>query len=152
MSTQNEKLSERAWALLLTTLLSWFLVMQAYGSWVNYWLLHDGKPGTARLLRKDWGGHGRYVYEYTVNGTRYEGSSSRNWKDPKYKNVEPGDDSSAFYSESHPWISSLWLPDTVVTAVPVILIVFGFDFLAIVTLINPRHRWALNLSGGRRKT
>ena len=61
----------------------------------------------------------------------------RNYQDPRYRNVHPGDKSVVHYSASHPWMSSLGWPDRI-------------GAMAVITLINPQHKWAFNINGRAR--
>src|SRR5215831_6445075 len=123
--------SQRWVGLAIALFLGWFLVGQARSAWKNHWLLTDPQEGMAVITKEHWGGHGRFVYKYAVSGTRYTGVSSRNWQDPKYSSVGPGGESIVYYSASHPWISLLFKPRTVVEGLPGIIIVLCFEFFAI---------------------
>jgi hypothetical protein len=136
-------------AIFILLFVVWALYMRVHTVRVAYWLSNDGRQATARVIKEHWAGHDAVVYEYAVNGTQYTGVSSRTWKDPKYSHVQPGEETPVFYSESHPWISLLYMPDGYLDGWPFDLGVNAIGFLAIVTLINPNHRWALRLSSRR---
>lgn len=54
-----------------------------------------------------------------------------------------------YFSASHPWLSAIDRPSIVtIPGLPVVLLAFFVAGL-IVTVINPKHRWALSLSGRR---
>lgn len=85
-------------------------------------------------------------YRYSVNGKNYSGVCGRNWQDPKYSGVEAGEESIVYYSASHPWISCLRKPRTVIEGLPVILIALFLEVLAAMTIVNPQSRWAFDFN------
>ncbi len=131
--------------LIIALFLGDFLYLRAEEAWTNYWLITDGKPGVAVVTKELWSGHNQIGYTYTVNHADYTGKSARNWKDPKYANVQIGEQSVVYYSASHPWISLLNKPNTLLAAWPVTLIVLILEFFAVMTVINPKSKWAFNL-------
>lgn len=130
--------------LFMAIVLGDFFFLQVRSDWRNYWLRTDPQQGMATIMKKYWGGHGNYVYQYSVNLKQYAGRSQRNWRDPQYSNVLPGDQAVVFYSASHPWLSQLYKPDTVIQGLPVLVIAFLIELIAIVTIIRPNSKWAFD--------
>jgi hypothetical protein len=126
--------------------LGYFLFLQARSAWANYWLRADSQQGMAKIIKKHWGGHGRFVYRYVVNGSEYFGASSRNWQHERYSKVQPGDESIVYFSASHPWISLLYKPRAVIEGLPVLVIVMFLEFFAVMSVIKPGSKWAFDFS------
>jgi hypothetical protein len=135
-----------AFAVIIGIPLAYFLISAAHWSWVNYWLLKDGQPGAAIVTKELWSGHDAVGYKYSVNQKEYTGRSIRNWQEPKYSNVKIGDESIVYFSASHPWLSLLYKPRTVVEGWPVLIIAAILEIFIIVTVVNPKSKWALDLS------
>jgi hypothetical protein len=146
---KRSSLSPRWIGLIIAIALGDFLFLQVRSAWTNYWLLKDGQPGMAIVTKDYWGGHNVVVYEYAVNQKHYTGRSSRSWQEPRYRNVRAGDESVVYFSASHPWLSLLNKPRIVVEGLPVVIIVLGLELFAVVTIINPRSKWAFNISDKR---
>lgn len=143
-------LPPRFFILILLIPLVWWLSLQVRSSWKNYWLLADGQPGVAVVAKDYWGGHGQVVYHYEVNGKQYTGVSSRNWKDEKYRTVKIGEQTVAYFSASHPWLSLLYKPDGYLNPLPALIALTLAGFV-VVTALNPKSKWALNLDAGQVK-
>jgi len=143
------------WLLVLPTLaLGWFIVSRGIQWRTDYWLLRDAKSGLALITGESWAGHGVVYYEYEVSEKKYAGSSQKNWRDEKYRNVGIGGRSSVYFSASHPWLSSLYQPDAVGYGWPVVFIALVIELFLVTTVINPKNKWALKQDAGRneRKT
>jgi hypothetical protein len=138
--------SRRFVGLAIAVALGYFFFLQTRDGWVSYWLRTDGQQGIAKITADYWGGHGQVVYYYDVNQKHYTGISGKNWRDPHYGDVRPGSEAVVYYSASHPWLSALYIPDTVVPGLPVLVIAFLIEMIAVVTIINPGSKWAFNLS------
>jgi hypothetical protein len=82
-------------------------------------------------------------YEYVVDQKHYSGRSGRNWKDQK--EVQVGEESVVYFSASHPWLSLLYMPQTVLEGLPVIIIVLVLEAFAVITIIRPKSGWAFSL-------
>lgn len=136
-------------ALILALPLAWWLYLQARSSWINYWLLKDCQQAMAVVTEDYWGGHGRVVYRYIVNEQPYTGLSSRNWKDEKSSKVGIGEQTVVYFSASHPWLSLLYKPDRYLDVLPA-LIALTLEFFVVMTAVNPKSKWALNLDGGEK--
>jgi len=121
--------------------MSLFVVGIPRGWWGDYWLLRDGQRSTGLVTGTT--GRNSVVYRYTVNEKEYKGRCPRNWRDPKYSRVGPGEETVIYYSASHPWISCVNKPEAVGVGLPVWLLALVFEILAIVTIVNPYSRWAL---------
>lgn len=133
----------RLTGLVLAFALGYFLYGRASYAWADYWLLRDARQGTATVIGEHWSGHAAVDYWYEVGHVHYRGHSSRNWKDEK--KVQAGDQTKVFFSESHPGISCLYMPDTILEGWPVILVALVIELFAFITIINPRSSWALSL-------
>jgi hypothetical protein len=132
---------------LVAVVLGYFLLGQAHEAWRNYWLRTDARWSTAVVIKE--GEHGTVKYRYRVGKEQYTGWSFRNWRDPKYSNVQVGGESSVCYSESRPWLSCLYMPDTVVEGLPVLVIAFLFVLFGIATVIRPGSGWAFDFRNNR---
>jgi hypothetical protein len=75
---------------------------------------------------------------YKVNQREYTGRSGRNWRDPRYSQVQVDEKSAVYFSASHPWLSLLYKPDAILEGAPVILIALVLEFLVILTIVNPK--------------
>jgi hypothetical protein len=142
--------SQRLVGLVVTVGLGYFFFLQARSGWTSYWLRTDGMEGIAKITEDYWGGHGRVVYDYDANQKHYTGISGTNWKDPRYSNARPGNEAIVYYSASHPWLSLLYIPDTIVEGLPVLIIAFLIELIAIVTIIRPGSAWAFDLTEKKR--
>jgi hypothetical protein len=131
--------------LILAIVLGQFLYLRARSAWTNSWLLNDAQKGTAIITRELWSGHNAVGYRYVVDQSQYSGRSGRTWQDPKYSKVKVGEESVVFFSASHPWLSRLYMPQSVLEGVPVILIGFVLEAFAVITIIKPQSRWAFSL-------
>src|ERR1700677_2565180 len=129
--------AQRLTGLAVAVFLGYFLFQRAHLSWINFWLRTDAQQSIAKVVGDYWGGHGEVGYHYDVNQKHYTGISGTKWRDPHYSDVRPGGEAVVYYSVSHPWLSSLYIPDTVVDALPVLIVVFLFELIAIVTIIRP---------------
>jgi hypothetical protein len=129
------------------------LFFMCHGWWLEYWLFKDGQTGTAFVTEIYDGTHGgSFSYWYSVDQRTYTGHSKRNWRDPRYSAVEPGEHCPVYFSASHPWLSLLYPPNGVFTGWPVVLFALMIEACAIAAIISPKSRWVLNLgseqSGG----
>jgi len=145
----SQPVIDRIWASFLALLLGYyFVVAPARQVWQDYWLVKDGQQTVAVITKEHWAGHDVVVYRYRVNEQEYTGQDHRSYQAPKYVRVMPGEKSVIYFSTSHPWLSAINRPRTVmVEGLPVVLLVWAIEALLIGTVINPRGRWALNLSG-----
>ena len=125
--------------------LGWFLFGWARSARMDYWLRTDGQQGMAIIIKEDWGGHGKMVYRYRVNEREYVGISSRDYQDPRYRNVQPGEEASVYFSASHPWLSLLYKPRSFLVGWPALFIVVPLEILALITLVKPTSPWAFNV-------
>ena len=97
----------------------------ARGGWIEYWLVQDGRPGVALVTDlstgpTDWTRwiensprQHRFGYLYSVDGRNYRGTCPRNSnpeRSPVPFDVTVGQKLTVYYSESHPWLSSLYPP------------------------------------------
>jgi hypothetical protein len=134
---------ERLQGLVIALVLGSFcLVVPFRDVWTNYWLLRDGRQGTAVVT--DARDHGSVGYRYCVDGRWYDGSGHRSVQDRHYANVTPGESTVIYYSASHPSVSQIDHPITMVDgAWPVIIIfMWPFEFMALATVINPGGRFS----------
>src|SRR5256885_10490726 len=106
-------------AMILAIALGQFLYLRIREAWTSYWLLRDAQKSTALVTKELWSGHGAVGYKYVVDGKENLGHGGRNWDDPKYRNVKVGQESVVYFSASHPWLSQLSMPRTVIEGGPV---------------------------------
>ena len=137
----------RVIGLVLAAILGHFLFGFIQNARANYWLMTDVQQGMATITRPYWGGHNMYDYRYIVDGREYTGVSYRDWQSPKYGSVQPGGQAIVYFSASHPWMSLLYKPSTVIEGLPVLIIVSILEIFAVVTVVRPTSMWAFNLSG-----
>lgn len=134
----------RLTGLILAIALGYFLFQRARSAWNDYWLLIDARQGTATVTHEMWSGHDAVAYKYIVDQKEYAGHSSRDWKG-KYTRVQAGEEAVVYFSASHPWLLSLYMPDSVVQGLPVILVVVAFEVFALITIVKPTSSWAFSL-------
>ena len=142
--------SRRLVGLAVAIVLGYFFYLRVREGWLNYWLRTDSQQCTAKITADYWGGHGQVVYYYDLKQKHYTGVSGKNWRDPHYSDARPGSEAVVYYSASHPWLSALYIPDTVITAFPVLVVALVIELIAVVTIINPGSKWAFDLSEKKR--
>ena len=142
---------QRIWASLIALLLAhFFIVVQAQNAWTAYWLMSDGQQGMAIVTKVRWTGHGGVAYQYGVNQVEYTGADAvRRYKHSANDMSPPavvGEHLVVYFSASHPWLSRLTLPRTaLVPGLPVIILVWLLIACLVITAINPKSEWALNI-------
>jgi hypothetical protein len=141
---------ERIFAAIVALVLGNLLIGSARESWTNYWLLKDAQQGVAEVTGEAWSGHNVVSYAYRVDQKQFKGADRRSWQDTKYANVQIGGTSVVYFSASHPWLSLINRPRTVVEGLPVLILVWMIEALLVITVVNPRSRWALKMTGARR--
>ena len=148
----SSTMQARVSAALLALLMGYFWVFQPIsGLWVQHWLVKDGTPGMAIVTKEHWAGHNAVVYQYRVGQRVYTGQGRRSLHNSKYANVMPGEKTIVYFSASHPWLSAIDLPSFVtIPGLPVALLVWVFEAGFIITVINPKSRWAFDFRGQRR--
>jgi hypothetical protein len=130
--------------LTIALVLGYFLFLQTQFTWTKYWLLKDYQQGMAVVTKETWSGHNKVDYKYVVGQKEYTGRSYRNWEDPVYSQVRVGGESVVFFSASHPWLSLLYKPHTVVEGIPALAVAVILELFAIVSLIRPKSKWAFS--------
>ena len=118
--------------------LSLFLFGQARTVWRKYWLLRDGQQSTALVTWKY--GHELVDYSFRANGKEYKGTDREKYvsQEHRYEDVTLGGEAVVYFSTSHPWLSSLARPDSILPDGFLGVIVFlVFDILLIRLLIDP---------------
>jgi hypothetical protein len=148
----SSTMQARVSAALLALLMGYFWIFQPIsGVWAQHWLVKDGTQGMGVVTKEHWAGHNVVVYQYRVGQQVYTGQDRRSLNNPKYANVMAGEKTIVYFSSSHPWISAINLPSTVtIPGLPVVVLGWVFEAGFIITAINPKSRWAFNLSGQRR--
>jgi hypothetical protein len=143
--------SDRVSAAFLALLLGYgFVFAPVYGVWKDHWLVRDGQEGMAVVTKEHWAGHGVVVYQYRVGQNVYTGQDRRSLQNPKYAHVMPGEQSVVYFSSSHPWLSAINPPRTVmIEGLPVVLLAWLLEAGLLVTVINPNSGWAFRFSGRR---
>lgn len=117
----------------------------------QYWLHKDARQGKAEVTKALWTGHNGVAYRYKVDGKEYIGASGRSYRDPRFASVQAGDHSPVWYSASHPWFSTLREPEPPSTGfspigVPIVLFILFVEARAVLTVIVPTHRWAIDFN------
>jgi hypothetical protein len=144
---KSNSISPRLIGLIIAIALGDFLFVRTREAWTNYWLLQDGQQGMAVVTHELWSGHNAVGYRYMVNQQEYVGKSGRNWQEANYSNVQVGGKSVVYFSISHPWLSLLYKPRTVIEGLPVVIIAFLIELFAITTVLNPKKgKWAFDLT------
>lgn len=140
---------DRLSAVLLGLFLGYFFVLGPIRQvWKDHWLVKDGQRGMAMVTHEHWAGHGVVVYEYRVRDKVYTGQDRRSLQDPKYAHVRPGEKTTIYFSSSHPWLSKIDMPVSVgIDGLPVVLLVWFLEAGLIITIVNPKSRWAFGSSG-----
>lgn len=133
----------RLTSLILAIALGQFLFLRARSAWTNHWLLNDAQQGSAVVTKELWSGHNAVGYEYLVGDKEYSGRSGRNWKNQKM--VQIGENTTVYFSASHPWLSLLYKPEVVLEGLPVTMIVLVLEVFAVITIVRPKSRLALSL-------
>jgi hypothetical protein len=139
----------RVFMVLPAAFLGALLISYADDSRKQYWLTRDAVTATATITAE----HSKGVvdYKYAVDGREFAGSGHRNWKQEKYRNVHPGDESILYYSSSHPAISSLEPPEFPPSGLPVMIVAGAMGFFVVATIINPRGTFSMLNDAVRRK-
>jgi hypothetical protein len=122
---------------------SFIFVNLIYPNWIHFWLHRDAIQTTAIITGTHQ--HGVVDYSYQIGEKEFTGRSQRNWELEKYRNVGIGQTSIAFYSASHPWLSSLESPQFPRSGTIMLFVTIPIELLLIVTVINPRSSWAMNV-------
>ncbi|HYL86392.1 MAG TPA: hypothetical protein VE263_19365 [Candidatus Angelobacter sp.] len=130
-----------------------FVVSQAQLAWKNYWLVKDGQQGTAVVTRVLWTGHRGVAYQYRANQVEYTGADAVSRDHPRavpfsrgdlYPAAVAGENLAVYFSASHPWLSRLNRPRSmIIEGLPVLLLVWALEALLILTMIAPNSKWAL---------
>ena len=132
--------SRRAQAAMVGILLGALLFIIARVWWANYWIIKDGQTGTALVTA--FVRHSRAKYTYIAYQTTYSGISFRDRSSPPCSSDIWGTHCPIYFSASHPWLSRLYRPDSVIQGWPVALIALLIEVRALLTLLNPRSKWA----------
>lgn len=147
MGIDRRRLKMRLTALVVLLLLSWPLFSGGIGSYHRYLLLFKNRAvGVATITGESWSGHGRYNYRYMVGGKKYTGTSRRDYKNAIYEIANIGDTVPVYYSLDHPSVSSLFIPEAVITVLPWYVMMSILWVLFLITVINPDSSWAMNLN------
>jgi len=85
----------------------WWAFGVVHNAWATYWLRQDARPGTAIVTQVFPSHHNQVAYTYHVNDQEYSGTG---WDEEHYRTSRVGDLPVVYFSESHPWLSSLSEP------------------------------------------
>src|SRR5262245_22775708 len=109
-----------------------------YGVWTDHWLNKDGKTTRAFVTQT----HPKRVfdYRYTVNGIEYSGTSVRDWEDEKVHELRKGEETTVYFSASHPWLSSMQSDRLTWEAIPIVVLILLFELLFLAVLLDPNGR------------
>lgn len=134
---------QRLTGIFLALFLGQFLYLRAHESWINYWLLTDSKQGTAIVTNESWWGHDRVGYKYEVAQQEFTGKDARPRHSQKDNGLQMGGQAIVYYSESHPWLSLLNKPRTVLVGFPVVVVALIIEVFALIAVVKPKSGWAL---------
>ena len=140
----------RVFGLIIALALGDFLYLRVMEGWTSFWLFKDAQEGIALITGESPWGHGVVLYQYSVGQSEYTGKSHRNIQNPQYQSVPIGGKSIVYFSASHPWISSLNMPRTLIEGLPVVFVVLIFEAFAVFTVIRPTGSWAFNFMSGNK--
>lgn len=139
----TEAAKVRLVVLIPALLLGAFIFSFFHRVWADYWLSRDAEQTTAVITGER--SHGVVDYRYSAGAREYTGRSQRNWAEEKSRNLTVGQQSTAFYSSSRPWLSSLEPPAFPPSGTMVMVVALGMELLFVTTLVKPKGRWALNI-------
>ncbi|HEX4797441.1 MAG TPA: hypothetical protein VH370_26845 [Humisphaera sp.] len=122
--------------------LGWGIFLWFSGAYTRYWVLRDGVQGTALIT--DEGSHGTVYYTYSAAGAGYTGHSHRDWRNKQYGQVGVGGTAPVWYSNSHPWLSSLPTPDPTLYAIPWVLVALAAESVLLMLIVAPHDNRSRN--------
>ena len=128
-----------------------FLFVPGLETWHRYLLMKDGREGRSEIIR--FAPKNQVVYRYGVNQKEYTGRDRRTDDDRRAARGNPEEERAptVYYSASHPWISRLHRPTTLIPpGLPVFMLAWFFLALMLLTIVNPRHKWALQMGGTKK--
>src|SRR2546423_6583328 len=110
--------------------------------WTDHWLRKDGTPTQAVITEV----HPKRVfnYHYNVDGKRYLGTSSRAWEEEKAHPLRIGDETTVFFSGSHPWLSSMQTVRVAWVTFPLVVLLLLLEAFFLAILIDPKGRWSVS--------
>src|SRR5438552_3838127 len=110
--------------------------------WTDYWLNKDGKTAHAIIMQV----HPKRIfdYRYTANGKEYVGTSRRDWEDEKVHELRASEETTVFFSTSHPSLSSLQTSRFSWGAFPFIVLMLLLEFFLLAVLVDPKGRWPVS--------
>ena len=114
------------------------ILVQLWPAWKWYWLLTDGREGTAIVTEE----HSRGVvsYKYAVGPAEYGGRCSRISKGENHRNARVGDRSPVYYSASRPGLSDLKKPGIVPDNLPFLTFICLLESGVVMTAVARRRR------------
>ena len=119
-----------------------FLIFPAMQAWKTYWLLKDGQQGMAEII--GFAAKNGVVYRYRVHQKEYTGKDRRTWDDRVKQGARQGP--IVYFFSSHPWLSQLHQPTTLMPpGLPVLIVAWIMLGLLLVTVVGPNSKWALRL-------
>lgn len=120
--------------------------------WIDHWLSKDAKTTHALVTQI----HPKRVfdYRYSVNGKEYTGTSNRNWEDEKVHALQAREETTVFFSASHPWLSSFQTSQITWAAFPIMVLILLFELFFLAVLVDPKgrgsvSRWLLDVRSER---
>jgi len=125
-----------------------FLFLPATETWHSYLLMKDGRQGRAEIIQ--FAPKTQVVYRYRVGQKEYTGRDRRTDEERRAarNNLEEERNPTVYYSASHPWVSRLHRPTTLIPpGLPVFILAWFFLVLILVTIVNPKNKWALQMGG-----
>lgn len=122
-----------------TIMLGGFIFSFFHICWTDFWLTQDAARTTAIITGEK--SHGVVAYKYTVGGNEFVGQSQRS-RDESQKTAVGGQ-APVYVSSSRPWLSSLEVPAFPPSGTPVVVIALLIEVLFVLTVVNPKGKWAL---------
>ena len=140
--------------ILVTAGLGWYFYISGHRVWTAYWLLQDGREGTAVITQEVVAKEQGLRYGYTVNGHNFDGGPFGSPNDERERQILDARRTQrlpVYYSESHPWLSNLYRPtqkglNVALFYVALPLVVFP---VGIGIAIWNRPRWRARRMAGR---
>jgi hypothetical protein len=127
----------------------------AHRAWTARWLLEDCREGTAVVATEHLGGKGWHIgYAYSVNGHSYDAIGGGGSDDEAIRvyNARVGERLTVYFSESHPWESSLYRPKQKDLIEALVDLASPFVIIPVVigvAIWNRKRRRARGVGGGQ---
>jgi hypothetical protein len=132
----NENAKVRLLLLIPALVAGVFIFQIGRDVWRHHWLVSDAAPTRALITNK----HSRGVvdYQYTVDEREYAASIRTHWDVEKFARARIGEESVAFYSTSHPWLSSLETADFPKPGWATMAVALGLELFFVLVIFKPK--------------